>query len=467
MSSERRRTHPADVVLQTLTALRGLLVPFLIGIVLSSGSGRPGAALMFGAVGVAVSAFVGYVRWQATTYAVDDVSLSYRSGVFSPDETIVPIARISAVDTVSGPVQRLFGVVELQVQVAGRAEPEVTLRAVGDAEAARLRAALRHPADARREPAWRLRRRDALVGALTAPQIGVLVPVLGAVGVVVQDAVNVNNAGGLVDRAPDTVGEIALAAAAVVVAAWLLSIAGAVVIYGGFEVETDGERLRIRRGLVRRRTATVPLDRIQALRLVEGPLRQPFGLLAVRMEVAGYGADAGASGPLLPVVRRAEMAGVLARIVPALADAGASLRRPPRRALRRYVLPRAAAGIGAGAALTVAVPSSWPGALALVALGVAAGVLAYRDAGWALRGRRLVLRRRRVARTTLVARAGRLQDQHLSRTLLQRRARLAGFTVRVGTGAKGAIAHVDDPDAEGLFAALSPTRAAAGQPAAR
>jgi hypothetical protein len=39
--------------------------------------------------------------------------------------------------------------------------------------------------------------------------------------------------------------------------------------------------------------------------------------------------------------------------------------------------------------------------------------------------------------------------------------------VRVGTGAKGAIAHVDDPDAEGLFAALSPAHAAAGQPAAR
>ena len=134
MSSERRRTHPADVVLQTLTALRGLLVPFLIGLVLSSGSSRPGAALMFGAVGVVISTFVGYVRWQATTYAVDGAALSFRSGVFSPDETIVPIARISAVDTVSGPVQRLFGVVELQVQVAGRAKPEVTLRAVDEAE---------------------------------------------------------------------------------------------------------------------------------------------------------------------------------------------------------------------------------------------------------------------------------------------------------------------------------------------
>jgi putative membrane protein len=467
MSSERRRTHPADVVLQTLTALRGLLVPFLIGLVLSSGSGRPGAALMFGAVGVVISTFVGYVRWQATTYAVDGAALSFRSGVFSPDETIVPIARISAVDTVSGPVQRLFGVVELQVQVAGRAKPEVTLRAVDEAESARLRAALGHPSEARREPAWRLRPRDALIGALTAPQIGVLVPVLGAVGVVAQDAVNTDNAGGLLDRAPDTAGEIALAVALLVVAAWLVSIAGALVIYGGFEVETDGERVRIRRGLVRRRTATVPLDRIQALRLVEGPLRQPFGLLAVRMEVAGYGTDAGASGTLLPVVRRGEATGVLTRIVPALADAGAALRRPPRRALRRYVLRPAAAGVAAGAALTLAVPGAWPGALALVAVGLAIGALAYRDAGWALRERRLVLRRRRLGRTTLVARAGRLQDLHLSRTLLQRRARLAGFGVRVGTGAKGAVAHLDDPDAEDLFAALSPARAGIGQPAAR
>src|SRR4029453_2164276 len=115
MSSERRRTHPADVVLQTLTALRGLLVPFLIGVVLNAGSGRPGTALMLGAVGVVISTFVGYVHWQATTYAVDGEALSFRSGVFSPDETIVPIARISAIDTASGPVHRLFGVLELRV----------------------------------------------------------------------------------------------------------------------------------------------------------------------------------------------------------------------------------------------------------------------------------------------------------------------------------------------------------------
>lgn len=467
MSSERRRTHPADVVLQTLTALRGLLLPFAIGVLLNAGSGQPGTALLLGAAGVAVSTFVGYVRWQTTTYAVGDEALSYRSGVFSPDETIVPIARISAVDTVSGPVQRLFGVVELQVQVAGRAEPEVTLRAVDEAEAARVRAALGHPAQTRHEPAWRLRGRDALIGALTAPQVGVLVPVAGALAVVVQDAVNVNTAGGLVDRAPDTAGEVALAAAVVVAGAWLLSIAGSLVIYGGFEIESDGERLRIRRGLVRRRTATVPLDRIHAVRLVEGPLRQPFGLLAVRMEVAGYGSDAGASGTLLPVVRRAEATGVLARVVPVLADTGAALHRPPRRALRRYLLRPAAAGAAVGAALAVAAPPAWPAALALVAAGAAAGALAYRDAGWALRDGRVLLRHRRLARTTLVARAGRLQDQHVTRTLLQRRAGLAGFAVRVGTGAKGAVAHLEDRVAEGLFAALRPRPAAAQSAVAR
>ena len=175
---------------------------------------------------------------------------------------------------------------------------------------------------------------------------------------------SVDTAGGLVDRAPDTAGEIALAAAVVVAGAWLLSIAGSLVIYGGFEIESDGERLRIRRGLVRRRTATVPLDRIHAVRLVEGPLRQPFGLLAVRMEVAGYGSDAGASGTLLPV--RAPGRGDR-RPGPRRARAGrpgAALRRPPRRALRRYVLPPAAAGAAAGAALAVAAPRAWPAALA-------------------------------------------------------------------------------------------------------
>ena len=95
------------------------------------------------------ASLMGYVRWRTTTYWLDDVALHYRSGVFTPDERVVPRARVQAVDTATGLLQRLFGVVELRVQVPGAADKdEVVLSAVTHEEVARLRRALGQPAPA-------------------------------------------------------------------------------------------------------------------------------------------------------------------------------------------------------------------------------------------------------------------------------------------------------------------------------
>jgi len=454
MSSERRRTHPSDVVFQTLDSLRDLLLPIAVGAVIGARGDDPVLALMVGAVGIAAGALIGVLRWSTTTYQLTDRAISLRTGVLSPDDTVVPIARISAVDIVQGPLQRLLGVVELQVQVAGSAEPEIRLRPLVRADAAALAAALGHPAGAVREPDWRLGRRRLLLVGLSAPQLGVLAPLLAGVGAVVQQVVQAEGAGRLVGALPDTpAGGLAVAAVALL-AAGLLSVLGGVVAFAGFEVLVDGDRLRVQRGLLRRRVSTVPLDRVHALRLVESPLYQPFGLLRVRMETGGYGAKGRGSSTLLPVIARREALAALQRLVPALADAAEGVNRPPRRALRRYVTPPAAAAVAAAVALALTAPAAWPAGAALLVAAIAAGALAYADAGWALRGGRIVVRRRRLGRTTLVAAAARLQRHELSRTPLQRRAGLARFGLAVGSGARIAVAHLDDAVAEGLLTAL-------------
>jgi putative membrane protein len=459
MSSERRRTHPADVIFTTATALRRLLWPFVIGAFASAGGDRPDRALVIGALGVVAGTTLGVLRWRATTYAVVDDTLSLRSGVLSPDETLVPLARISAVDTVSGPLQRLLGVVEVQVQVAGKSEPEVTLHAVKQRDEAMLRAALGHPGEVRREPDWRLSPRRAVLEAVTAPQVAGLAWLLVTANFLVQDLVTIDLA--LLDRAPDTPAEALLATAGVLATAWLVSAATVLVVFGGFEVDVDDGRLRIRRGFVRRRTATVPVDRVHAIRLIERPLRQPFGLLTVRMEVGGYAGSSDAARTLLPIVHREEVEKVLRRLVPSLARVDVVLRRPPRRALRRYVLPSLAGTAVAAAALTAAVPAVAPAGAVVMAVAAVAGVMRYTDAGFAVGEGVVLLRRRGVARTTFVARTPRLQRHALSQTLFQRRGHLADVAVAVTTGATVRIRHLDERDAQGLFTALRP------QPAAR
>lgn len=458
-----RRLHAAEVVFAVGDALRQMLVPLVVGVLLGSGSGSA-RGLLFAAALAAAGVVLAAARWRATTYALVGGGLTFRSGLLSPDETVVPLARIGSVDVVQGPVQRLLGVVELQVRVAGGGdEPEIRLRAVGRGEARVLRAGLGHPAAASglAPPAFRLSTGRLVVAALTGPQVGLLVPVVGAAGALVQPLLENGEGERLARRALDSPGTLALAVAAVLAAAAVLAVAGGVVAFAGFEVRVDGDRLRIRRGLLQRRAASLPLDRVHAVRLLESPLRQPFGLVSVRLETAGYRGQRAATRTLVPLASRDEAERLLEHLVPALGaggDAAADLRRPPRRALRRYVLPTAAGGGVVAGALVLAAPGAWLAAALLVAGTAALGGLRYADAGWALDGRRITIRERRVGRTTLVARRVRLQRHATSSTALQRRAGLAALEVVVGSGAEGRVGQLDAADAARLYAELRPPR---------
>ncbi|MBW8421782.1 hypothetical protein K1T58_23125, partial [Salmonella enterica] len=76
--------------------------------------------------------------------------------------------------------------------------------------------------------------------------------------------------------------------------------------------------------------------------------------------------------------------------------------RPPRRALRRFVLPRAIRWAILGAVPVVAfTTAAWPAVPALALLGAGVGLRAYRGAGVRLAGDIVVMREARLARRTL------------------------------------------------------------------
>jgi putative membrane protein len=298
--SQPRHLHPAEIVLAALENLREILIAAVVGLLIGGGAGGmpPLAGLMFALAGVAVAAAVGYVRWVNTTYSVAGEALHFRRGLISPDETSVPLGRIQAIDATQGPVQRLFGVQELHVQTAGGgAEGEIVLRAMSNAAASELRAVAGLPDPVARDlPEWRLGAGALLVTAVTAPQLGVILPLVGAFAAAGDDVLFGGGEGEqLIDKLIDDLGLLALVVAAVAGAALLLSFLGAIVAFAGFSLVRDGERLRIRRGLLQRRAASVPLARVHAVDVVEGVLRRPFGLASVRMETAGYRSEAAAA----------------------------------------------------------------------------------------------------------------------------------------------------------------------------
>ena len=133
----------------------------------------------------------------------------------------------------------------------------------------------------------------------------------------------------------------------------------------------DGERLRIRRGLLQRRTATLPLSRVHAVDVVEGVLRRPFGLASVRIQTAGYAKERAAAQTLLPLVRVGDVQRLLDVFVPRRWRAPCAAGAPPPRARRRYALPPAPPG---GLAARRSSPAAWP-AIPVLGAGAAVGLM--------------------------------------------------------------------------------------------
>ncbi len=454
-----RRPHPAAIAIEALRSLREMALPLVVAVVVGAGASEPSRAVIYGLLGLVVVVVTGVARWWTTTWSLDEQALRLRTGIFSRDEKVIPRARISSLDTVQGPLQRVFGVLELRVQTPGGGRnAEIVLRAVARREAETLRRALGHAAERAAAPDARLRlgARALLVAALTSPQLGVLVPVLGALGAAGQGlAENVDvRSSSTFDGLPDSVLGWLLVVAGVLVLAWLLSFVGALVVFSGFEAVRDGDRLRIRSGLLARRAATLPLNRVQGVRVVEGLLREPFGLASLRVETAGYAGQGAVTQTLFPLVRTRDAAAVLERLVPSLGGSLGPLEPAPRRGLRAYLTGPLLAAVVAGAAIALLVRDAWPAIVVVLVAAAGLGVLRHRAAGWRVDGDRVVLRSRGLARTTLVADRRRLQEHGMRETPLQRRRSLADVTVAVGSRHRARVRHLEAATARGLLGAM-------------
>ncbi len=85
---------------------------------------------------------------------------------------------------------------------------------------------------------------------------------------------------------------------------WMISIAGAVVRFHGFTLAVDGGEMRKRYGLLTVHEASVPLQRVQAIRVEETFLRRWLGLASLMIETAGGSpGQRGGAEAFVPIAR--------------------------------------------------------------------------------------------------------------------------------------------------------------------
>lgn len=480
MSSEPHHLHPAVLAMEVLSSIRSwfgiasipwLFVLFREGFDLQ----RFGILLIIILVTLVISAVWGVLSWRATVYGIQSNAFYFKRGVVSKNERTIPLEHIQSVDLVQGVVQRLFNVVEVRIETAsgGGSGAEVSLPAVGRADAAHLQQVLAPRGRVQDEnglrtteaPSRVLIRRlgvgQLLLAGATSGQIGVVLPLIATFSQVFDDLLTPDFVMQFAQEwLPSSVAAIVVIVVGVLLVAWLIAMLGTALAYAGFSISRDGDSLHITRGLLERREVTIPIQRIQAVQTVENLLRQPFGMVLVKMESAGYGPNAGVSTTLFPLLPRREVESFLRNAAPEFAVLP-PLEPLPARALRRYVL-RSVVPFFFLALPAIALlvwrdrPAFTVLPLALIFAAAAWGWVRFKGTGWAMAEDHLVMRFRDFARTVVIIPRKRLQTRSISQNPFQRRATLATLGVRVARGTQFEVVDMDVRAVEDAIERLGP-----------
>ncbi|WP_111766621.1 PH domain-containing protein [Nakamurella deserti] len=300
---------------------------------------------LFIALGVAVllAAAAGFVSWWFTHFVIDDDEIRVDSGALWRRSARVGFERLQSVDIVQPFAARPFGLVELRLE-AGGGDRSLVLRYLRRAHADRLR------------------------GYLLARAHGEQRSVADDHGPVASGFTDL----GADDRPLVTVSSARLIGSFLLSTEWLLS-AGALVamlVLGRwfavlsflvpsmipvaigtltlvsrrvlamfrFTLSESPHGLRVARGLTNLTSQSVPLDRVQGVRVTQSLLWRPFGWYRLDVDVLGYRSEreennrSEATTVLLPVADRGQLAGALSRVLPGVDVDAVPLRRPPARA---------------------------------------------------------------------------------------------------------------------------------------
>jgi putative membrane protein len=261
---------------------------------------------------------------------------------------------------------------------------------------------------------------------------------------------------------PGKIGLTLAAFASFLIVVRIFSAAWAVMTLHGFRLARTGEDLRLEYGLLTRVTATIPIHRIQALTIQEGPLHRLCGRVTIRVDTAGgegQGAAQAQRQKLAPILRRGEVEGFLRTVLPDH-DPDVLWNGVDPRGFRRQLTKSAILVTLLGVVLAWPL-RVWAAPLLVVMFGWAAVHARQwiRRLGWAATNDAVLFRSGWVWRNTTIAPLGKIQIVAVHESPFDRRLRMAGVVVDTA-GASGESHRVHIPylsrdTADGLAGSLA------------
>ncbi|MDD2586541.1 MAG: PH domain-containing protein [Syntrophomonadaceae bacterium] len=458
---EPHRLHPAAILVfigRNLRQMWQLLLPWF-AIIISKWSSFKGWGTFLLALTIVIYILYTVLYWMRYHYSLQGQDFLLEYGLFIRKKISIPLERIHGVQISQGLVQRLFGLVKLEVETAGGGKKaEVSLVALEQIEAERLRTALhgenaQASVETETKAAYQLTTGRLLLAASTSNGIGVtLVAMITVVSQLDEWFPTLQ----LYEQAGQRLGHLFLSSylsiilgiVLALILAWILSVVGWLARYGSFTLIREGDRILIKQGWVEKKQLNLPVNRLQAIMVVEGLLRRPLGLASIQLVSAGYGDSSGTTVVIAPLLRKTEISSFSQTVLPEFAFE-TELEQIDPRARFSYIMRLLFPSLLIAAPISIFVPYGYLSWLLPVAA-IILGSKQYHDAAWAIEADKLILRSRSLGLVTSVIPRCRIQWLGVSQHLFQRRKglhRLTLTTASTAGGASFALPHIESKTA--------------------
>ncbi|WP_155593202.1 PH domain-containing protein [Lysinibacillus cavernae] len=485
MSKEINRLHPISAVITSVKALKSMILPIAI-IIITNGFNFSlnfrsdhffDTILLFGVWGgAALLALIGgIIKWRTFVYWFEDGELRVKYGLFVKKKRYIPFERIQSLNYNEGIFHRIFGLVKVQVETAGSkgGKPEVELTAIHKSAADVIELEMRRAKSEEVQQQaheqsqvieesvptpmiYHMSMRDLLMLATTSGGIGVVLSGIAAIASQFSDIIPYEEVfHELAVFVKIGAFLVALTVMLILIVAWVVSVVITLINYYDYTVRIEEDKLIITKGLLEKKRITLPLNRIQAIRIVENPLRQLTGFSTVVVESAGGNGEDGNDKKitLFPLIKKQDCMQTLEQLFPEMNWNPTFIRSPKRARPFFYRIDFIWLVPIIGACGYFFYPFGLL-SLLLIPLTILLGVWQHKTAGYQIEGKQLAMQYRVFSRITLIMEKKRIQSIGSTQSYFQKRKNVMSMKATVmsgATGTTGSVSSLDQQDAEAIL----------------
>lgn len=482
--SEEKRLHPISTIINFVKQLKEAIIPLVIVLFLNRG-GQESFMDYLPLIGIGfyliLILFFGILKWWRFTYRVEEGELRIEYGLFVKKKRYIPFERIQSLNYSEGILHRPLKLVKIKVETAGTSssmESEAELTAITKEQANELNSiiskakkrikekkleAVEEGIDLQEEPIEEEQVEERVLYKMSAKDLIVMATTSGGAGVVISGILIflsqfselipyetvMNEFAEVIESGLLIVGMILFV---VLLFAWLVAVVLTFLRYADFTVKLADKDIIITRGLLEKKQTTIPINRIQGIRLNQNILREPLKFASVTIESAGGSVMEQDSNTirLLPMIKASETTPILNQILPEY-EWETDFKGAPKRSIFRYMFWNLLTVTIAVVPLSYFFYPLGLWSLLLYPLTLGLSWMQYRSAGYRLSNDQLTVQFRVFDKQTVFLKKKRIQSLELRETWFQKRGRVATLSATIKSyisGSENSVRHLEVEDVE-------------------